>query len=37
MAPIFKLDPMMGEQPLLKAFIIIILGSRGIPGAILGA
>ncbi len=25
MAPIFKLDPMMGEQPLLKAFIIIIL------------
>src|SRR5207253_1105297 len=26
MAPIFKLDPMMGEQPLLKAFIIIILG-----------
>src|SRR5881296_3323379 len=26
MAPIFKLDPMMGEQPLLKAFIITILG-----------
>ena len=37
MAPIFKLDPMMGEQPLLKAFIIIILGELGsIPGAILG-
>jgi branched-chain amino acid transport system permease protein len=37
MAPIFKLDPMMGEQPLLKAFIIIILGGLGsIPGAILG-
>src|SRR5215510_8267889 len=36
MAPIFKLDPMMGEQPLLKAFIIIILGGLGsIPGAIL--
>jgi branched-chain amino acid transport system permease protein len=36
-APIFKLDPMMGEQPLLKAFIIIILGGLGsIPGAILG-
>jgi branched-chain amino acid transport system permease protein len=35
--PIFKLDPMMGEQPLLKAFIIIILGGLGsIPGAILG-
>src|SRR5262249_1094177 len=37
MAPIFKLDPMMGEQPLLKAFIIIIPGGLGsIPGAILG-
>jgi branched-chain amino acid transport system permease protein len=37
MAPIFKLDPMMGEQPLLKAFIIIILGGLGsVPGAILG-
>lgn len=37
MAPIFKIDPMMGEQPLLKAFIIIILGGLGsIPGAILG-
>jgi branched-chain amino acid transport system permease protein len=37
MAPIFKLDPMMGEQPLLKAFILIILGGLGsIPGAILG-
>jgi len=36
-APIFKLDPMMGDQPLLKAFIIIILGGLGsIPGAILG-
>src|SRR5438270_318605 len=37
MAPIFKLDPMMVDQPLLKAFIIIILGGLGsIPGAILG-
>jgi branched-chain amino acid transport system permease protein len=37
MAPIFKLDPMMGGQPLLKAFIIIILGGLGsIPGAIFG-
>src|SRR6266852_305216 len=37
MAPIFKLDPMMGEQPLLKAFIIIILGGLGsVPGAIVG-
>jgi branched-chain amino acid transport system permease protein len=36
-APIFKLDPMMGAQPLLKAFIIIILGGLGsIPGAIVG-
>jgi branched-chain amino acid transport system permease protein len=37
MAPNFRLDPMMGEQPLLKAFIIILLGGlRSIPGAILG-
>src|SRR4029453_15371982 len=37
MGPILKLDPRMGEQPLLKAFIIIILGGLGsIPGAILG-
>jgi len=37
MAPIFKLDPSMGQQPLLKAFIIIILGGLGsIPGAIVG-
>src|SRR5215813_9639033 len=28
-APIFKLDPAMGDQPLLKAFIIIILGGLG--------
>src|SRR5437867_3011085 len=37
MAPIFKLDPMMGGQPLLKACIIIILGGLGsMPRAILG-
>src|SRR4029434_42647 len=37
MAPIFKLDPLLGEQPLFKTFIIIILGGLGsIPGAILG-
>jgi len=35
-APIFKLDPMMGGQPLLKAFIIILGGLGSIPGAILG-
>jgi branched-chain amino acid transport system permease protein len=37
MAPVFAVNPSMGELPLLKAFIIIILGGLGsIPGAILG-
>jgi branched-chain amino acid transport system permease protein len=37
MAPVFAVTPSMGELPLLKAFIIIILGGLGsIPGAILG-
>ncbi len=37
MAPVFAVNPSMGEIPLLKAFIIIILGGLGsIPGAILG-
>src|SRR5262249_47319155 len=37
MPPIVKLDPLMGEQPLLKAFIIIICGGSGsTPGAIRG-
>ena len=37
MAPVFAVSPSMGELPLLKAFIIIILGGLGsIPGAILG-
>jgi branched-chain amino acid transport system permease protein len=36
-APVFAVNPSMGELPLLKAFIIIILGGLGsIPGAILG-
>lgn len=36
-APIFVLNPVMGDFPLLKAFIIIILGGLGsLPGAILG-
>jgi branched-chain amino acid transport system permease protein len=36
-APVFAVNPSMGEIPLLKAFIIIILGGLGsIPGAILG-
>lgn len=37
MAPVFAVTPSMGELPLLKAFIIIILGGLGsVPGAILG-
>jgi branched-chain amino acid transport system permease protein len=37
MAPVFAVNPSMGELPLLKAFIIIILGGLGsVPGAILG-
>ncbi|HXH13845.1 MAG TPA: branched-chain amino acid ABC transporter permease [Alphaproteobacteria bacterium] len=36
-APVFAVTPSMGELPLLKAFIIIILGGLGsVPGAILG-
>jgi len=37
-APLYSLLPTMGSTPLIKAFIIIILGGMGsIPGAIVGA
>ena len=37
MAPIYTIYPYMGAQPMLKAFIVVILGGLGsIPGAVLG-
>lgn len=37
MAPIYTVYPYMGSQPMLKAFIVVILGGLGsIPGAVLG-
>ncbi len=37
MAPIYTVSPYMGELPLLKAFVVVILGGLGsIPGAMLG-
>lgn len=37
MAPIYTIHPYMGSQPMLKAFIVVILGGLGsIPGAVLG-
>jgi branched-chain amino acid transport system permease protein len=37
LAPIFSVSPTMGELPVVKAFIIIILGGMGsLPGAVLG-
>ncbi|MFC1995957.1 branched-chain amino acid ABC transporter permease, partial [Chloroflexota bacterium] len=37
-APIYSIRPTMGTLPLLKAFMVIILGGMGsIPGALLGA
>jgi branched-chain amino acid transport system permease protein len=36
MAPLFGVSPFIGETPLLKAFIVVILGGLGsIPGAVL--
>ncbi len=38
MGPIYSLSPFMGLLPLMKAFIVVILGGLGsIPGAILGS
>jgi branched-chain amino acid transport system permease protein len=37
MAPIYTIGPYMGEMPMLKAFVVVILGGLGsIPGAVLG-
>jgi branched-chain amino acid transport system permease protein len=37
MAPIYTIGPYMGELPMLKAFVVVILGGLGsIPGAMLG-
>ncbi|SFU26504.1 branched-chain amino acid ABC transporter permease [Paraburkholderia aspalathi] len=38
MAPLFSVSPFIGETPLLKAFIVVILGGLGsIPGAALAS
>ena len=37
LAPVFSVGPTMGELPVLKAFVIIIIGVMGsLPGAVLG-
>lgn len=37
MAPVYTITPYMGVEPMLKAFIVVILGGLGsIPGAVLG-
>jgi branched-chain amino acid transport system permease protein len=37
MAPVYTVGPYMGEVPMLKAFVIVILGGLGsVPGALLG-
>jgi len=37
MAPIYTIGPYMGETPMLKAFVVVIIGGLGsIPGAVLG-
>lgn len=37
MAPIYTVGPYMGELPMLKAFVVVILGGLGsLPGALLG-
>ena len=37
MAPVFSVSPFVGVTPMLKAFIVVILGGLGsIPGAVLG-
>jgi branched-chain amino acid transport system permease protein len=37
MAPIYTIGPYMGELPMLKAFVVVILGGLGsVPGAMLG-
>lgn len=37
MAPVFSVSPFVGVTPMLKAFVVVILGGLGsIPGAVLG-
>jgi branched-chain amino acid transport system permease protein len=37
MAPVYNVGPYMGEMPMLKAFVVVILGGLGsLPGAVLG-
>ncbi|CAN5725350.1 branched-chain amino acid ABC transporter permease [soil metagenome] len=37
MAPVYTIGPYMGELPMLKAFVVVILGGLGsVPGAMLG-
>lgn len=37
MAPVYSIGPYMGELPMLKAFVVVILGGLGsVPGAVLG-
>lgn len=37
MAPIYSVAPYMGELPMLKAFVVVVLGGLGsIPGAVVG-
>lgn len=37
MAPVYPIGPYMGEQAVIKAFVIVVLGGLGsIPGAVLG-
>jgi branched-chain amino acid transport system permease protein len=37
MAPIYTVGPYVGELPMLKAFVVVILGGLGsVPGAVIG-
>ena len=37
MAPIYTIGPYMGQSPMLKAFVVVVIGGLGsIPGAMLG-
>ena len=37
MAPIYTVFPYMGELPMMKAFIVVVLGGLGsLPGAVIG-
>lgn len=37
-APLFYINPFMGQLPIMKAFVVIVLGGMGsIPGAIIGS